>query len=67
MQLDALHVNKNIKRKHQGTKLRENTSLQKLSDEDRIHLRRIGACFKCHKTGHMARECSEQAKNSPRQ
>ena len=67
MQLDVLHVNKNIKRKHQGTKLRENKSLQKLSDEDRIHLRSIGACFKCRKTGHMARECLEQSKNSPRQ
>jgi hypothetical protein len=67
MQLDALHLNKNTKGKHQGTKLRENTRLQKLSDEERTHLRRLGACFKCRKTGHMARECSEPAKNFPRQ
>lgn len=67
MQLDALHIKKNLKGKHQGTKLRDNTRLQKLSDEERIHLRKLEACFKCRKTGHMARECSEQAKNFPRQ
>ena len=67
MQLDALHLNKNTKGKHQGTKLRENTRLQKLSDEERTHLRRLGACFRCRKTGHMARECTEPAKNNSRQ
>jgi hypothetical protein len=32
---------------------------QPLSDEDRQHLRKIGACFKCRQTGHNARNCPE--------
>jgi len=33
------------------------TTLTKLTKEERTHLRNIGACFKCRKQGHMAREC----------
>ena len=33
------------------------TKLTKLTDEERTHLQRLGACFKCRKPGHMAREC----------
>src|SRR5271167_739208 len=32
------------------------TKLTKLTDEERTHLRNVGACFKCRKQGHMARE-----------
>jgi hypothetical protein len=38
--------------------------LNKLSDEERTHLRNINACFKCRKPGHMARECPQKG-NSP--
>ena len=30
-----------------------------LTDEDRQRLRKAGACFKCRKTGHLARDCPE--------
>src|SRR5947207_10012166 len=33
------------------------SKLDKLTDEERTHLCSINACFKCRKTGHMAREC----------
>ena len=36
---------------------------KKLTDEERIHLRSIGACFKCRKQGHMARECPAKVNN----
>lgn len=39
------------------------TKLTKLTDEERQHLRSIGACFKCRKTGHMARECPVKTSN----
>jgi hypothetical protein len=35
-----------------------------LTDEDRQRLRNAGACFKCRKTGHLARDCPE-AQHSP--
>jgi Ty3 transposon capsid-like protein/Zinc knuckle len=38
--------------------------LKRLSDEERTHLRNIGACFKCRKQGHMARECPSKVINS---
>jgi len=31
--------------------------LTKLTDKERTHLRSLGACFRCRKQGHMAREC----------
>jgi len=37
--------------------------LKKLTPEERDHLRNIGACFKCRKTGHMARECPTMTTN----
>jgi hypothetical protein len=37
------------------------SKLTKLTDEERTHLRRLGACFKCRKPGHMARECPSKA------
>src|SRR4030095_1421492 len=58
MQLDALHVTNNsnhaLKMKTQFTKLK------KLTEEERTHLKSIGACFKCRKTGHMARNCTDK-------
>jgi hypothetical protein len=42
--------------------------LEKLTDEERTHLRSIRACFRCREPGHMARECpSNTPKNSNRQ
>lgn len=43
------------------TKPHFNNKLQKLTDEERIHLRSINACFKCRKQGHMARECPSKS------
>lgn len=33
------------------------TKLVRLTDAERAHLRSLGACFKCRRQGHMAREC----------
>ena len=38
--------------------------LIKLTDEERTHLRSLGACFKCRRPGHMARECPSKVNNS---
>jgi hypothetical protein len=32
-------------------------SLNKLSIDERAHLRKLGACFKCRQPGHLARNC----------
>ena len=50
-------------------KVNKNThkSLQPLSAQERTRLQSIGACFKCRRPGHMARECpnpSGQTKSS---
>ena len=42
----------------------QQSKLTKLSDEERIHLRSIGACFRCRKIGHMARECPSKDNNT---
>lgn len=51
MQLDTLRTMK--------PKVSKDTSkpLQPLSTEERTRLQSIGACFKCRRPGHMAREC----------
>lgn len=36
-----------------------------LTDEDRERLRKAGACFKCRKTGHLARDCPEASQHPP--
>jgi Ty3 transposon capsid-like protein/Zinc knuckle len=61
MQLDTFRT--------MAPKVNKNTpkSLQPLSTEERTRLQSIGACFKCRRPGHMARECSNtsgQAKPS---
>jgi hypothetical protein len=33
------------------------SSLEKLSVDERAHLRKLGACFKCRQPGHLARNC----------
>ena len=38
--------------------------LVKLTDEEHTHLRNLGACFKCRKQGHMARECPSKGNNN---
>lgn len=42
----------------------QQSKLVKLTDEERTHLRSIGACFRCRKTGHMARECPSKTNNN---
>src|SRR5271169_317427 len=40
------------------------TTLKKLTAEERTHLRNLGACFRCRRTGHLARECPSKANPS---
>ena len=61
MQIDAMR-----------TKTSSTPTLKKLTAEERTHLRSLGACFRCRKTGHLARECptrstSGSSKNSNHQ
>ena len=42
----------------------QQSKLTKLSDEERIHLQSIGACFRCRKIGYMARECPSKVDNT---
>ena len=39
------------------TKTPSTPTLKKLTEEERTHLRNLGACFRCRKTGHISREC----------
>jgi hypothetical protein len=41
--------------------------LAKLTGEDREHLRSIGACFRCRKTGHVSANCPLRLGNASRQ
>jgi len=45
------------------------SKLTKLTDQEREHLRNIGACFRCRKQGHRANKCptNENSENSKRQ
>jgi hypothetical protein len=52
MQIDALQTTS------------QQVKLTKLTNEERTHLRSIGACFRCRKQGHMARECPAKANNN---
>jgi len=68
MQLDLLRTNNDdapssIQIDALNTKSQP-SKFKKLSDAERVHLRSIGACFKCRKQGHMARECPSKAKNT---
>jgi hypothetical protein len=67
MQLDALHTGAKGKGNSQPSTSKppkDNTpALKKLTPEERDHLRNIGACFKCRKAGHMAKECPANSKN----
>jgi hypothetical protein len=70
MQLDAFRPDTKGKGSSSSSKPPNNNStspLKKLTPEERDHLRSIGACFKCRKTGHMAKECSTNSKNPKNQ
>jgi hypothetical protein len=54
MQLDALRT------KPTTSPTPKTPAFKKLTEEERTHLRNIGACFKCRQTGHFARECSAE-------
>jgi len=62
MQLDNLQLddseNKNLEMNLFNSKSSKNIKkLNKLTIEERQHLRKLGACFKCRQPGHMVREC----------
>jgi hypothetical protein len=74
MQIDVLQTNNetSVPLQIDAFKMRpRQTKLQKLTDEERIHLRNTGACFRCRKQGHMAHNCTvkvyNNSKNSNRQ
>jgi Ty3 transposon capsid-like protein/Zinc knuckle len=54
MQIDALRTRKSSTPSTQ--------TLKKLSAEERTHLRNLGACFRCRRTGHISRECPSKSK-----
>jgi Ty3 transposon capsid-like protein/Zinc knuckle len=72
MQIDTLAINE-LEIDALRSKTFKTPKLQKLSLEERSHLRKLGACFKCRQPGHMARECPTNlqqlspSKNSTRQ
>ena len=39
------------------------TSIGALTEKEKTALMKIGACFRCKKTGHLSRECPEKNKN----
>lgn len=61
MQLDNLELenseDSNLEINAMKPKFSANKKLNKLTIEERQHLRRLGACFKCRQPGHMVREC----------
>lgn len=64
MQLDNLVLNE-IEIDALHTKASQSSKqLTKLTAEDRQHLRKLGACFKCRQPGHMARECPTNTSNA---
>ena len=40
------------------------TSIGALSEKEKTALMKIGACFRCKKTGHLLRDCPEKNKNN---
>ena len=41
-------------------------TIGKLTDAEREHLCKNGGCFRCHKTGHLARDCPLPNQQNPR-
>jgi hypothetical protein len=63
MQIDAIRTHPWKKKSPRQT---TQSKLPKLSDEERTHLKNLGACYRCRQVGHMARECTSQTgKGSP--
>ena len=40
------------------------TSIGALTEKEKTALMKIGACFRCKKTGHLSRDCPDKNKNS---
>ena len=40
------------------------TSIGALSEKEKTALMKIGACFRCKKTGHLSRDCPDKNKNN---
>ena len=57
MQLDAMRIKPKTSP--------QTPTLKKLTAEERTHLRNIGACFRCRKTGHISRECPSKSLKPP--
>jgi Retrotransposon gag protein/Zinc knuckle len=55
MQIDAMRTKPNT------PPTPKTPTFKKLTAEERTHLRNLGACFRCRKTGHLARECPLKA------
>jgi Ty3 transposon capsid-like protein/Zinc knuckle len=58
MQIDAMRT------KSKTPPTTQTPTLKKLTAEERTHLRNIGACFRCRKTGHLSRECPSKPTTS---
>ena len=41
-------------------------AIGKLTNTERDHLRKNGGCFRCRKTGHLARDCPLTNRQHPR-
>jgi hypothetical protein len=49
-----------------GTVAMEIDAIGKLTDTERERLRKAGGCFRCRKTGHLARDCTLTNRQHPR-
>jgi hypothetical protein len=51
---------------HQGPSPMDLDAIGRLTDVERERLRKIGGCFRCRKTGHLARDCTLTNRQHPR-
>jgi hypothetical protein len=51
---------------HQGPSPMDLDAIGRLTDTERERLRKISGCFRCRKTGHLARDCTLTNRQHPR-
>jgi hypothetical protein len=51
---------------HRGPTPMDLDAIEKLTDAERERLRKNGGCFRCRKTGHLARDCTLTNRRNPR-